>query len=89
MSVVVVPDDWDAWAIWGSRAKLLALGHSPLIDVTKFGHTDYPLLWPSIWSFSGWCAGGWEEQWSRGATLADDALWLGISFSVAGKRQEV
>ena len=66
MSVVVVPDDWDAWAIWGSKAKLLALGHGPLMDVTKFGHSDYPLLWPSIWSFSGWCAGGWEEQWSRG-----------------------
>jgi len=66
MSVVVVPDDWDAWAIWGSKAKLLALGHGPLIDVTKFGHPDYPLLWPSVWAFSGWCAGGWEEQWSRG-----------------------
>ena len=31
MSVVVVPDDWDAWAIWGSKAKFLALGHVPLI----------------------------------------------------------
>ena len=66
MSVVVVPDDWDAWAIWVPKAKVLALGHGPLHDVTYFGHSDYPLLWPSVWAFSGWCAGGWEKQWSRG-----------------------
>lgn len=66
MSVVVVPDDWDAWAIWGAKAKVLALGKGPLIDVTHFGHPDYPLLWPSVWAFSGWCTGGWEEKWSRG-----------------------
>jgi hypothetical protein len=65
MSVVVVPDDWDAWAIWGSKAKILALGTGPLRDVTLFPHADYPLLWPAVWAFSGWCAGGWEEHWSR------------------------
>jgi len=65
MSVIVVPDDWDAWAIWGSKAKVLALGLGPLKDVTFFDHVDYPLLWPSLWAFSGWCAGGWEENWSR------------------------
>lgn len=65
MSVVVVPDDWDAWAIWGAKAKVLALGLGPLKDVTYFDHSDYPLLWPSLWAFSGWCAGGWEEHWSR------------------------
>lgn len=65
MSVVVVPDDWDAWAIWGSKAKVLALGTGPLRDVTLFPHADYPLLWPAVWAFSGWCAGGWEEHWSR------------------------
>jgi hypothetical protein len=65
MSVVVVPDDWDAWAIWGAKAKVLALGQGPLRDVTYFDHADYPLLWPSLWAFSGWCAGGWEEHWSR------------------------
>ena len=43
MSVVVVPDDWDAWAIWGAKAKVLALGWGPLKDVTAFGHPDYPL----------------------------------------------
>lgn len=66
MSVIVVPDDWDAWAIWGSKAKMLALGNGPLADVTPFGHADYPLLWPALWAFSGWCAGGWDELWSRG-----------------------
>jgi hypothetical protein len=66
MSVVVVPDDWDAWAIWGAKAKVLALGVGPLSDVTFFGHPDYPLLWPSIWAYSGWLSGGWEEMWSRG-----------------------
>jgi len=66
MAVVVVPDDWDAWAIWGAKAKVLALGSGPLLDVTWFGHGDYPLLWPVVWAFSGWCGGGWEEQWSRG-----------------------
>jgi hypothetical protein len=66
LSVIVVPDDWDAWAIWGAKAKVLALGKGPLQDVTYFGHADYPLVWPSVWAFSGWCSGGWEEQWSRG-----------------------
>ena len=66
MSVIVVPDDWDAWAIWAAKAKVLALGHGPLLDVSHFGHADYPLLWPSIWAFSGWFGGGWEEMWSRG-----------------------
>ncbi|MCI5123199.1 MAG: hypothetical protein D3925_01660 [Candidatus Electrothrix sp. AR5] len=66
MSVVVVPDDWDAWAIWGSKARVLAQGTGPLYDVTRFGHPDYPLLWPTVWAFSGWLAGGWEECWSKG-----------------------
>lgn len=66
MSVIVVPDDWDAWAIWGAKAKMLALGYGPLVDVSPFGHADYPLLWPAIWAFSGWCGGGWDELWSRG-----------------------
>jgi hypothetical protein len=68
MAFVVVPDDWDAWAQWGPKAKVLALGNGPLSDVRFFvpGSGDYPLLWPSVWAFSGWCAGGWEEQWSKG-----------------------
>jgi hypothetical protein len=72
MSVVVVPDDWDAWAIWGAKAKVLALGHGRLQDVIHFGHQDYPLLWPAVWALSGWFGGGWEEMWSRG--------WGGIFF---------
>ncbi len=66
MSVIVVPDDWDAWAIWAAKAKVLALGNGPLFDVSYFGHADYPLLWPSVWAYSGWLGGGWEEMWSRG-----------------------
>lgn len=68
MAVVVVPDDWDAWAQWGPKAKILAVSSGPLGDVKFFvpGSGDYPLLWPSVWAFSGWCAGGWEEQWSKG-----------------------
>lgn len=66
MAVIVVPDDWDSWAIWGGKAKVLALGTGPLHDVTWFGHADYPLLWPAVWAFSGWLSGGWEEYWSRG-----------------------
>ncbi len=66
MAVIVVPDDWDAWAIWAAKAKVLALGRGPLLDVSYFGHADYPLLWPAIWAFSGWLGGGWEEMWSRG-----------------------
>lgn len=68
MAVVVVPDDWDAWAQWGPKAKVLALGAGSLSDVRFFvpGSGDYPLLWPSVWAFSGWCAGGWEDQWSKG-----------------------
>ena len=66
MSVVVIPDDWDAWAIWGPKAKILSIVSGPLKDVTYFGHADYPLMWPSVWAFSGWCASGWEEQLSRG-----------------------
>ncbi len=65
MAVVVVPDDWDAWAIWGPKAKALALSVGPLLDVTYFGHGDYPLLWPAVWALSGWCGGGWEEMGSR------------------------
>ena len=66
MSIIVVPDDWDAWAIWAAKAKVLALGHGPLFDVSHFGHADYPLLLPSVWAYSGWLGGGWEEMWSRG-----------------------
>lgn len=74
MAVVVVPDDWDAWAIWGSKAKVLALGTGPLRDVAQFGHPGYPLLWPTIWAFSGWLSGGWEECWSKGW----GAVFLGL-----------
>jgi len=68
MSVVVVPDDWDAWAQWAPKAKILALFTGGISPVGYFvpGSGDYPLLWPSVWAFSGWCAGGWEEQWTRG-----------------------
>jgi hypothetical protein len=76
MAIIVVPDDWDAWAIWGAKAKVLALGTGPLSDVRYFGHGDYPLLWPSIWAYVGWLSGGWEEQWSRSVGILLYALCL-------------
>lgn len=91
MAIVVVPDDWDAWAIWGPKAKVLLLGSGPLSDVTHFGHPDYPLLWPSVWAFSGWCAGGWEEQWGKGWSvlfLALTAWQMGrLSRDFTGRRE--
>lgn len=77
MAVVVVPDDWDAWAQWAPKAKILLLSRGPLSEVKYFvpGSGDYPLLWPSVWAFSGWCAGGWEEQWSKG--------WGALFFALA------
>lgn len=90
MSVIVVPDDWDAWAIWAAKAKVLALGHGSLSDVSYFGHADYPLLWPSVWAFSGWLGGGWEEMWSRGwgAVFLLLAVWeiVVIIERLTGKR---
>jgi hypothetical protein len=85
LATVVVPDDWDAWAIWGAKAKCLALGDGPLSKITYFGQADYPLLWPSVWAFSSWLSGGWEEQFARGWS----ALFLGLSgwqIVVAGRR---
>lgn len=76
MATIVVPDDWDAWAIWGAKAKVLALGMGSLSDVTHFGHADYPLMWPAVWALSGWCSGGWEEQLARG--------WSAIFFGLTG-----
>ena len=91
MAVAVVPDDWDAWAIWGPKAKVMLLGTGPLSDVTRFGHPDYPLLWPSVWAFSGWCAGGWEEQWGKGWSvlfLALTAWQMGqLSRDFTGRRE--
>jgi hypothetical protein len=76
-AAIVVPDDWDAWAIWGAKAKVLALGQGALLDVRYFGHADYPLLWPSLWSFAAWFCGGWEEHWCRawGAILLALTAW--------------
>ncbi len=92
MAVVVVPDDWDAWAQWGPKAKILAVSSGALGDVGLFvpGSGDYPLLWPSVWAFSGWCAGGWEEQWSKGwgALFLALAAWqIKILSDRAGNRR--
>lgn len=87
MAVVVVPDDWDSWATWGAKAKWLALGSGPLSSVTRVGgHADYPLVWPSLWAFTGWCSGGWEEQWAKGwgaIVMFLCAVELGRALTVA------
>lgn len=91
MAIVVGPDDWDAWAQWGPKAKILALPGGKLPDVRHFvwGSGDYPLLWPALWAFSGWCAGGWEEQWSKawGPFLLLLTAWqMGVlSFRFTGR----
>jgi hypothetical protein len=93
MAVVVVPDDWDAWAQWGPKAKILALSAARLHDVKYFvpGSGDYPLLWPSVWAFSGWLSGGWEEQWSKGwgAVFMGLTVWQLIRFTcrVSGSKR--
>ena len=89
MAVVVLPDDWDAWAQWGPKAKLLAVSAGPLSDVKYFvpGSGDYPVLWPAVWAFSGWLSGGWEEQWSKGwgAIFMALAAWqLSVIYWRAG-----
>jgi hypothetical protein len=90
MSVIVVPDDWDAWAIWAAKAKVLALGHGPLLDVSYFGHANYPLLWPSVWAYSGWLGGGWEEMWTRGwgSVFLLLCIWelMVIGIRITGRR---
>ena len=65
-ATIVGPDTWDTWAIWGAKAKIMALGTGPLSDAILTGQRDYPLLWPSLWALTGWLAGGWEEQCSKG-----------------------
>ena len=82
MACSVVPDDWDAWATWGPKAKYLAMGKGPMINLTSLGLSDYPLLWPSTWAFAGWLAGGWEEHWSKawGAVFLLLTAWeIGVS----------
>lgn len=66
MAVWTPPDEYDCWGIWGPKAKVLALGEGPLGDATAFGHRDYPPLWPSLWAFSSFLSGGWEDRWSKG-----------------------
>ncbi len=93
MACSVVPDDWDAWATWGPKAKYLALGEGPLVNLAHLGMSDYPLLWPSTWAFAAWTSGGWEEHWSKawGAVLMALTAWeVGLSvkrqtgLSIAG-----
>jgi hypothetical protein len=91
MAVIVGPDDWDAWAQWGPKAKILAMEYASLASVRYFvpGSGDYPLLWPALWAFSGWAAGGWEDQWSKGwgpILLVLTSWQLGlIAFRASGR----
>jgi len=59
-----VPDYWDAWSIWGFKAKAFYLSRSvtplfrdyyPLYDNTHFSHPGYPLLLPlaETWVYLG------------------------------------
>jgi hypothetical protein len=87
MAVVVPPDDWDAWATWAPKAKVLLVGEGPMSDVQYFGHPGYPLLWPVTWAYSSWFTGGWEDQLSRGwgsIFLAMTAWQVGVIILRAG-----
>jgi hypothetical protein len=56
-----VPDgDWDAWAMWNLRARLIARADGPgaaLAIPVAHAHLDYPLLLPltvaRLWAFAG------------------------------------
>ncbi len=87
MAVVVGPDDWDTWAQWGPKAKILTLPYGNLSDIRLFvpGSGDYPLLWPSVWAFSSWSAGGWEEQWGKGWSLIFLLLTTGQLAHLTGR----
>lgn len=45
--------EWDAWAIWNLQAKFLTYPQQwkSMLQYTKFGHPDYPLLVPGVTSF--------------------------------------
>jgi len=65
-SIIVGPDVWDCWTIWGAKAKMMALGDGSISDAILISQRDYPLLWPALWAFTGGLAGGWEDHWSKG-----------------------
>lgn len=70
--VLLLPLDWDGWAIWQLKARGLAEGDLPrqLGDIAyRFSHPDYPLLVPAhTWLLAG---GRWEER---------AAQWGGLLF---------
>ncbi len=45
--------EWDAWAIWNLQAKYLVdpLHWKKMLQNTKYGHPDYPLLVPGVIAF--------------------------------------
>jgi hypothetical protein len=53
--------DWDAWAIWNLRAKLLSAetgwNHAAAPELIGHSHPEYPLLWSGViakaWSWNG------------------------------------
>lgn len=55
--VILLPLDWDGWAIWQFKAKALSTGTlRPLLTAPEFrySHPDYPLLVPAhTWWLSG------------------------------------
>ena len=60
-------DDYDAWAIWGMKAKALSLlgWADPSLfasDAAKPAHLDYPLLLPSLEAIAARAMGGFDVR---------------------------
>ena len=91
MAVVTGPDEWDCWANWAAKAKLLFYGSDGLRDMTAFGPQDYPPFWPTLWSIAAWFCGGWEDRWVKGVGPIMLALcaWemVAVSVRVTGGRR--
>jgi hypothetical protein len=77
--LVLLPTDWDGWAIWSMKAMALSQGNlqSLLADpLYYYSHQDYPLLVPAhTWWLSG---GGFSEKTGQagGLIFALDLLVL-------------
>ncbi len=74
---LLLPLDWDGWAIWQLKAKALvdgSLQHLLTDPAYVWSHQDYPLLTPlhSVWLSGAWVTGVFREK----ATQTGGLLFL-------------
>lgn len=86
MAVVTVPDEWDCWATWAGKAKIMLMGHGGLRDIAAYSHPEYPPLWPALWAAAAWLSGGWEDRVLKGLGPILLALCAWQVVAVAGRR---